>query len=261
VEAPLIVKRVLFPSHGGTTELEFDGLNVTVPEDERFNLCRELVLQRVYEVAGSPSGTVLDCGANVGMFTMTAFPKADRVVSVEPDPGNFQLLQKNVVTNGATNVELIQAAIWTEDGEIGFDTGTHSTGGGIDADSPSRVTAKSLDGLCDAHGPIDFLKLDIEGAEEEVIPQARLDGVSRIVAELHLNEPGDEQPMVDALREKGFDVEIVSASSLYEPRWIRTVLKNWKTLKGQTKIKLGVLAYLSRRSTSLAGRVGTCRFS
>ena len=104
MEASLRLKRLLYPSRGDTTELRFDGLSATVPDNERFNLCRELVLQRVYEVAGVPTGTVLDCGANVGMFTLTAFRSADRVVAVEPDPSNYHLLAQNVANSGARNI-------------------------------------------------------------------------------------------------------------------------------------------------------------
>ena len=224
--------------------LSFDGISAIVPEDERFNLCRELVLQRVYEVAGPPTGTVLDCGANVGMFTLTAFPSAERVIAVEPDPGNFQLLSQNVARSGATNVELIEAAVWTTDGEVAFDAGSHSTGGGIDNTGSLRVKSAALDTLCETYGPIELLKLDIEGAEEDAILQSHFDGVNRIVAELHLHNPGDELPMIAALERKGFRVEIVSAASLYTARWVKRVLQNWRTLKGETLIKLGVLAYL-----------------
>lgn len=244
MEASLRLKRLLYPSRGDTTELRFDGLSATVPDDERFNLCRELVLQRVYEVAGVPTGTVLDCGANVGMFTLTAFRSADRVVAVEPDPSNYHLLAQNVANSGARNIELLEAAVWTVDGEMNFDTGTHSTGGGINSSAQLKVKSVTLDTLCETYGPIDLLKLDIEGAEESVIPNSRLDGVSRIVAELHLRQAGDERAMIQDLEARGFQVEIVSAASLYRARWVKKVLRNWQTLEGEKLIKLGVIAYL-----------------
>ena len=84
MEAPEVLKRILYPARKETREIHFDGISATVHDNERFNLCRELVLQRVYEVAGPPRGTVLDCGANVGLFSLTSFPQADRVVAVEP---------------------------------------------------------------------------------------------------------------------------------------------------------------------------------
>ena len=72
--------------------------------------------------------------------------------------------------------ELLEAAVWTVDGEMNFDTGTHSTGGGINSSAQLKVKSVTLDTLCETYGPIDLLKLDIEGAEESVIPNSRLDG-------------------------------------------------------------------------------------
>ena len=127
---------------------------------------------------------------------------------------------------------------------MSFDGGPHPTGGGIDDAGPLRVKSVALDTLCEKYGPVDLLKLDIEGAEEEVIVQSHFEGVSRIVAELHLRNAGDELPMIAALEDRGFDVELIPASDLYKPHWAKRVLQNWSTLKGELLIKFGVLAYL-----------------
>jgi FkbM family methyltransferase len=246
-QVPRRLKDLVYPARGELTEIRFredTWMTALVPDEERFGLVRELVLQRIYDVAGRPARTVVDAGANVGMFSLSAAPHAERVVALEPDPGNYRLLRANVERNRLDNVETIEAAVAAEDGTVSFDCGSHSTGGMIASDGGVEVSALSLDTLEERYGPIDLLKLDIEGAEEAAIPTARLGGIRRIVAELHLTEEGEERPMVDALEAAGFEVEIVPSADLYRPRWVWPVLRRLRALHGQWLIKVGVLAYL-----------------
>lgn len=55
--------------------------------------------------------TVLDIGANIGYFTLILARQAKQVHAFEPEPRNFQILQKNVETNGLKNVTLYNAAV------------------------------------------------------------------------------------------------------------------------------------------------------
>lgn len=249
MQAPRRLKDLLYPARGDLVRLEFREarwLTAFVPDDERFGLSRELILQRIYDAAGPiGGGTVIDAGAHVGLFSLIAAQHAERVVSLEPDPLNFRVLDLNRRLNEAHNVTALECALWKEDGEVPFRPSWHTTGGSVRRDGKATVAARGLDGLVEEHGPVDLLKLDVEGAEAEVLPAARrLGGVRRIVAELHLSRPGEERPLVDALTDGGFDVRVLPAASLYEPRWARTVLRNWSALRGQAAVKLGLLAYL-----------------
>jgi FkbM family methyltransferase len=249
MEAPVQLKRLVYRERGDLTRLSFRDLRSVVayvPDDERFGLVRELVLQRIYDRgAGFPRGVVVDAGANVGMFSLLAAQYAERVVALEPDPTNFRILQLNLEANGLENIEPRAQALWHTGGSVSFDVGTHSTGGGVTSNGGLRVDATTIDSLVDELGTIDFLKLDVEGAELDAIPSARrLEEVRSLVAELHLTEPGQERPLIEALTTRGFEVEVVPASDGYQPRHIRTVLRNWRSLDGQLAIKLGVVAYL-----------------
>src|SRR4051812_40334130 len=106
------------------------------------------------------------------------------------------------------------------------------------------VNAISLDSIVAEHGDIDLLKLDIEGAEPQVIPSASvLSRVRRVVAELHLFQDGEEQPIVDALKREGFRVTVVPSHALYTPKWVWPVIRNSRRLQGEALIKLGLVAY------------------
>ena len=255
------LKRMIYPDRGGLHQLRFfenEWLTALVPDQERFGLARELVLQRIYDApCGLGGSTVIDAGANVGFFSLMASRHAERVVALEPDPINYRVLELNLEINAIGNVTPLRAALWTADGSVDFSRPAHeggrsvaSTASHISTEAPQngngvRVEALSLETLVERHGEIDLLKLDIEGAEEQVLPAtSALRHVKRLVAELHLSRTGQEQPMLAALRDQGFDARIISSASLYTRSWVAKVLRNWGRLEDQMLIKLGLIAYL-----------------
>ena len=156
----------------------------------------KVFVQREYELPlRKPPSVIVDAGANVGftaVFFANLHPQA-RVVAVEPEASNFALLKKNV--SAYPNVTAVRAAIWKKDGFIdlvdpgighyGFQTKeTHD-----DESTRDRVPCLTIDSLMAQHGIsyIDFLKMDIEGAEKEVLENASawIDKVGVLAIELH----------------------------------------------------------------------------
>lgn len=75
----------------------------------------------LFTAALEPGMTVLDIGANVGMYTMLAAARVGptgRVYAFEPERENFALLTKNIAANKHTNVVPMQYAVGESDGEI-----------------------------------------------------------------------------------------------------------------------------------------------
>ncbi|MEO8589897.1 MAG: FkbM family methyltransferase [Flavobacteriales bacterium] len=154
----------------------------------------EVVMLRGYGFTlNKPPRVILDIGANIGMATLTfkrRYPDA-RVVAVEPDPENFDLLRRN--TASLKGVELLQAALTPMDGMIGFERdGLNPSGFHIrDLKTGEQgVPAISMRTLMERFGleRVDLLKLDIEGAEKELFEAADLawmDRVDTIAVELH----------------------------------------------------------------------------
>ena len=143
----------------------------------------------------SPILSIIDLGANTGMASLyfhRAFPNA-QIVTVEPDPANFEILTRNL--NGIPNVKPIRAAVWTHDGEIQlFDPGIGAWGLQVSENATSSapsvtVPAISLPSLLREFpsGHLDLLKIDIEGAEKEILEAADswIPTVNAIVIELH----------------------------------------------------------------------------
>src|SRR5256712_9496993 len=76
-------------------------------------------------------GTIVDIGAHIGLFSLFALKvlQANRIISVEPDSANFELLFKNISANHVENASLVKAAIAGESGEKRIYNTSSNTGG------------------------------------------------------------------------------------------------------------------------------------
>lgn len=132
-----------------------------------------------------PGQTVVDVGANIGYFTLLAAQSVGsegRVVAVEAHPETYELLRRNVVMNGYHSfVRTWNRAAWSEPGTVQFhkriryaaNSSVASVGGaGLselgDAEEAVEVESAPLDDLLAGVGPVDILKVDVEGAELQV---------------------------------------------------------------------------------------------
>ena len=161
---------------------------------------------------------VVDCGANVGFssaYFLSRFPDA-RVVAIEPDPGNFAQLERNLAPYGGRALAL-RTGVWSHPARLVMSTDPWGDGrewartvrearpdeaGGMDAIDIGTVLAQS------GHERIAILKIDIEGAEKVVfgVPCPWLAQVDNIVIELHTKEC--EAVFARAIEGAGFDVRI-----------------------------------------------------
>jgi FkbM family methyltransferase len=120
---------------------------------------------------------VCDIGAHVGSFTLAIGKRANKIILFEPDPFNQSLLKWN--TKELKNVVLIKNPLWNKNEKLPFILGTSPKDSSfLDADGGERgkifLDAKRLDSIFPQLqiDKIDFLKLDAEGAEPEVLEGA-----------------------------------------------------------------------------------------
>lgn len=157
--------------------------------------------------------TILDCGANIGLATrywLEKYPEAE-IIAFEPDPELFDVLSKNCHLVPEANVTLHRAAVWNEDTTLSFastglETGAVQSVGSIENATSIDVPALDLATFLDRR--IDFLKMDIEGAECDVIPSldGKLQNVLAMYIEYHSYE-GAPQRLADiimVLEKNGF---------------------------------------------------------
>jgi FkbM family methyltransferase len=113
--------------------------------------------------------TVVDCGANVGLFSL--FMKdAARLVAVEPNPAVVPRLRRNLESNEVV-ATVVEAAVSSEDGAVKMSFGDGPSVLSAIGESGSEVRAVSLDSLFEeTHvDEVDLLKLDVEGHEIEAL--------------------------------------------------------------------------------------------
>jgi FkbM family methyltransferase len=121
----------------------------------------------------------IDVGANVGFWLLGAASRlghTGRAHALEPSPDLLAGLLRNVHLNALTNVTCHQVAASDHDGEGAFVPRPENTAlGGLTAAKadPNAISVRltTLDALVERHGlsRVDFLKIDVEGAEEAVL--------------------------------------------------------------------------------------------
>jgi FkbM family methyltransferase len=159
---------------------------------------RKVMTEREYEIPDLPAPrTIIDAGANIGLasiFFASRFPAA-RIIALEPEPINFELLQRNA--SRYPNITCVQKALWSQSGTINiFDPGDGAWSFRIEAEGHQegarRVGSVECVNMADlmsefglAH--VDLLKIDIEGSEKEVFEACTgwIDHVDAIAIELH----------------------------------------------------------------------------
>ena len=149
---------------------EIDSLHLSVHQDwEPFetNLIEKLVQK---------GDIVLDIGANIGFYTLILSKlvgKKGKVYAFEADPSNFKLLKKNIEVNNCENVILINKAVSNKKEDVNFYIKDSNTGGnsmfkGVGVEE-LKVKAINLDEYFSDNIKIDFIKMDIEGAEGRAV--------------------------------------------------------------------------------------------
>jgi len=109
----------------------------------------------------------------MGAFTVKACLQAQFVYAFEPEPENFQMLQKN--TEKMTNVRIFQKALWHSSGLKPFYISSGNWGGHSlipkTYGEPIEVETVALDEV--VAGRVDFLKVDVEATELDLFKGAK----------------------------------------------------------------------------------------
>jgi FkbM family methyltransferase len=197
------------------------GWDLVVPDAASFlSTYRELFVNGIYSFeSADPAPRILDLGANIGLsvlFFKRQHPAA-RIVAFEADPEIFSYLERNVRANGLQDVELINAAAWVADTTLRFlpdgADGGRVAGPGQGGAQATEVKAVNLSAFLNGRS-FDFLKMDVEGAENQLLPAIRhhLRAVPRLFVEYH-SRVGEKQELaglLSLLSAEGFRVHLHS---------------------------------------------------
>jgi FkbM family methyltransferase len=172
-----------------------------------------------------PSGSVaVDVGANVGVFSLFAARTARIVYALEPSSSNFPLLRSNTVQ--AKNIVPLNLACARADGEALLDVSSDPVSFSLTSNSGSNqqetVGVISLATLFERFKieRCDFLKLDCEGCEFEIIldsDPALMRRIDRIVMEYHDHRSTrfSHRDLLQALERLGFEVVPYNPNGTY----------------------------------------------
>jgi FkbM family methyltransferase len=159
---------------------------------------------------------IIDCGSNYGVSILwfkKNYPDA-KIVGVEADPVVFDMLYRNISRRNFPDVKLLHRAVSSKSGHVPF----HCLGadsGRIHAGSPDGISSSSeiidvptvlLDDLI-GEDEVDFLKIDIEGAELDVISASKkLNRVKQMFIEYHsfIDVPQQLSRLLSILEDSGF---------------------------------------------------------
>jgi len=195
---------------------------------------REIFTERIYSFqADNNSPCIIDGGANIGLsviFFKHAYPNS-RITAFEADPVVFSVLEKNIKTFALDNVALINKALWNADAQLLFRR-EGADAGRIATEEENDIEALQVDSIRLSkflgEETVDFLKLDIEGAEYEVLFECKdqLHHVQNIFVEYHSFAKKEQKldEILAVLRSVGFRVQVHTQRVSPQPLLSRKVL-------------------------------------
>ncbi len=162
-------------------------------------------------------GTGLDIGANIGFYTLVMAKKCDKVLAFEPDERSYDILEQNIRLNKLKNVVCEKKAISDVCGKVSLFITKRPNLCSLEVPNKEVINKKtvktiSIDSL---NEEIDFVKMDIEGAETAAI-RGGLDTFAKrnckIIIELHpeyYNNKNNFKAILKSLLELGYRIKYV----------------------------------------------------
>jgi FkbM family methyltransferase len=135
----------------------------------------ELIIFSFYWKNRSRYKRVADLGANIGLHSILMSKCGWSPTSYEPDPNHLSLISKNLELNGVTNVKVEECAVSTRSGVteftrvLGNTTSSHIRGAKKSPYGDLEHFEVSLKPFNEIISAVDFIKMDVEGEEANII--------------------------------------------------------------------------------------------
>lgn len=180
-----------------------------------------------YFDTANPAPVILDCGSNIGisvLFFKTLYPAA-RITAFEPSCGAFACLGENVARNRLKHVTAHNLALAPKAGDLELfvppENPAHLCTSGLAGRTPGGQAVRVAADVLSRHvtGPVDLVKMDIEGFEAQVLAEleqaGRLALISNLIVEYHHHlQPGEDclSRTLDLLERNKFGYHLTSPS-------------------------------------------------
>jgi len=163
---------------------------------------------------------ILDGGANVGLsvlYLKKLYPSS-QIIAFEPDEHIFAVLKSNIEKSGYRDITLLCRALWSSETELNFMSEGSDAGRICQADDPSNKIVRTARLRNYLNRKVDFLKLDIEGAETEVLMDCAdlLTNVENLFVEYHSfsKQPQTLHTITTILTNAGFRFHVTQPFNL-----------------------------------------------
>jgi len=181
----------------------------------------KLALGHDYEklFAVRPGDIVLDVGSGIGEYALYFARKVAKnglVIAIEPEPKNATSLRANVRLYRMHNIVTVEKAVWNRKCTLALYLHKGISEHSVIADQGGKnsvmIEAQTLDNIVSDLGirSVDFLKMDIEGAELEALEGAHsvLNLTKKIVVAAYHSRDGKTtcERVCQILRQRGFEV-------------------------------------------------------
>jgi FkbM family methyltransferase len=166
--------------------------------------------------------TVVDIGAHIGRYTITSSKQVGntgKVVAIEADPDNFQLLKRNITLNKLTNVVPLNYAVFSERTKIKlYEQSASAKYNSIMLTRAAKtknyveVNADTLDSILKLNGVnrVNWIKIDVEGAEFEVLKGSTKilsgENISLLIEIHNIEDPRHYDNVVDLLKHDNYEI-------------------------------------------------------
>jgi FkbM family methyltransferase len=157
--------------------------------------------------------TVIDIGAAFGLYTITSSKQVDpngKVIAIEAHPDSFEMLKRNIKLNGLTNVIPLNYAVYSRKMKVKIYSNYTIMSETIHEEKVkekfAEVNADTLDNILEQNGirqeRINWIKIDVEGAEVEVLKGAynTLTNSKDIALYIEIHSQNNYQPIIELLK-------------------------------------------------------------
>lgn len=195
---------------------------------DRF-IINEVWLHKSYNPRGfeiKPNDIVVDIGAHAGIFTILAshYAKNGKVYSFEPFKENYNLLLENISLNKVKNVKAFNQAVSDKSGKLKFYVSTSKNKGQNsihklgESQKETRAEKISFKDFIKTISKIDFLKIDCEGAEYEILfslNKKELQKIKKISLEFHNYGKYTGEDLAKFLHKSDFKIKLIKDGKMF----------------------------------------------
>lgn len=186
----------------------------------------EYDIQRAIAGMLGPGDVFYDVGANAGFFSLLAAKRvgaAGRVFCFEPLAENIESVREQIAINDLRQVELVPMAVGGSEGTAEFsfapsaNSVAHLGAARVEGERSTTVTVTTLDVFTATRPAPSLVKIDVEGAETDVLKgaEATVARGTKFLIELHGHDKGEQ--VVAALRAAGYTFQRLDGSAAERP--------------------------------------------